>query len=506
MNDHHEPQPDPYGPGPTDHTGHGSAGPSHQYGPQQGPGTHGGPQGGPHYGPQQGPQQGPGPSSSDKFFNSIRQVGIVRTEDRWIAGVAGGVARKFGLDPLLVRGLLAASLLLLGTGLVIYGICWALLPEERDGRIHFEEMLRGNFDGALIGAGVAVIAGFGWGGLTIFPFSHFNGWFTGLLWLAALGGLIAVAIVTINKQRATGQFRTSGPTMMPIHTETSPGAHDGAEPPSASAYSSDSAAPYSAPYSSAAHSAQQGTYTHPPVTPPIPPTPPSTPPAPRIPGPGVGLTGSILGIWALCTAALLLADRVGVSGAPSFSSASGSVISFGILIGLAGLGIVIAGLRGRTSGALGTIAIITMVFTIPLAGWLGTDFKLNDAARSGFGEATFRPLTVEDAENGFAMVAGDWVLDLRGLPSGPGPVQIPVTLAAGDLTVQVPPESAWTADVQLAAGQVNVDTPTDSVSRGGVLIRTDNLKSDSVIKGASPEYELSIRGAAGQINIIEERP
>ena len=57
---------------------------------------------------------------------------LVRTrDDRWIAGVCGGVARYTGLDPTLVR-LLTVVLTVLGFGslVVAYIVAWVLMPEE----------------------------------------------------------------------------------------------------------------------------------------------------------------------------------------------------------------------------------------------------------------------------------------------------------------------------------------------------------------------------------------
>ena len=51
--------------------------------------------------------------------------------DRMVAGVCGGLARTFGLDPALIRVLLvAATILGLGTGAVLYLVCWLVIPEE----------------------------------------------------------------------------------------------------------------------------------------------------------------------------------------------------------------------------------------------------------------------------------------------------------------------------------------------------------------------------------------
>lgn len=70
----------------------------------------------------------------DDFFGKIRRTGLVRSQDRWVGGVAGGIAQRMGWDPLLVRGVLFVSAFLTGLGFVLYGLGWALLPEESDGR------------------------------------------------------------------------------------------------------------------------------------------------------------------------------------------------------------------------------------------------------------------------------------------------------------------------------------------------------------------------------------
>jgi phage shock protein PspC (stress-responsive transcriptional regulator) len=60
---------------------------------------------------------------------------LVRTtDDRVIAGVAGGLGRYFGVDPVLFRIGLIALVFLGGTGLVLYGVAWLLVPDEASGR------------------------------------------------------------------------------------------------------------------------------------------------------------------------------------------------------------------------------------------------------------------------------------------------------------------------------------------------------------------------------------
>jgi phage shock protein PspC (stress-responsive transcriptional regulator) len=57
---------------------------------------------------------------------------LVRTrDDRWVAGVCGGVARYSGVDANLVRLLVVLGTVLgFGTLLVAYVIAWVLMPEE----------------------------------------------------------------------------------------------------------------------------------------------------------------------------------------------------------------------------------------------------------------------------------------------------------------------------------------------------------------------------------------
>jgi phage shock protein PspC (stress-responsive transcriptional regulator) len=51
-------------------------------------------------------------------------------DDRMIAGVCSGIARRFGIEPTLVRILFVASLFLPGPQILIYLAAWLLMPNE----------------------------------------------------------------------------------------------------------------------------------------------------------------------------------------------------------------------------------------------------------------------------------------------------------------------------------------------------------------------------------------
>lgn len=51
-------------------------------------------------------------------------------DDRWLAGVCGGIAELTGVDATLIRVLLViATILGAGSLIVIYLICWVLIPK-----------------------------------------------------------------------------------------------------------------------------------------------------------------------------------------------------------------------------------------------------------------------------------------------------------------------------------------------------------------------------------------
>ena len=61
---------------------------------------------------------------------------VVRSDsDKWIAGVAGGIAEATGYESRTVRLVLALLMMCAGSGLLIYCILWALMPRPTGGSL-----------------------------------------------------------------------------------------------------------------------------------------------------------------------------------------------------------------------------------------------------------------------------------------------------------------------------------------------------------------------------------
>lgn len=57
-------------------------------------------------------------------------------DDKWIAGVAGGLAKSLGIDSTIVRIVFATvGVFFFGTGIVLYLALWAILPRPSGGTI-----------------------------------------------------------------------------------------------------------------------------------------------------------------------------------------------------------------------------------------------------------------------------------------------------------------------------------------------------------------------------------
>ena len=84
----------------------------------------------PHAGP--GAAAGTTPSVMQGLWDQLHRLGIQRDRSSgWFGGVCAGIARRVGVDPLLIRALVIILSIAGGFGLVAYVLAWLLLRRPR---------------------------------------------------------------------------------------------------------------------------------------------------------------------------------------------------------------------------------------------------------------------------------------------------------------------------------------------------------------------------------------
>ena len=397
------------------------------YGPQPGPA----PSFQQHDGPQPEPQRG----STHRFFDSLRGSGLMRTNERWVAGVAGGVAYRFDLDPTLVRCVWVVLSLFAGVGLVLYGLAWALLPEESDGRIHLEEAFSGRFNAGLAGAiGMTIV------GMSTFSNGFIPNWYVheagiaAALWPLFWLGLFILGIVFLIRRaqdRRASRKAARGPRGPQPWQASAPGAAQapGSRPGvQAGGFASawDSSAPGSGTpafnQSAGGQSWQSRSYRQRPPYQPVPM--PVRPARPRRPGPGSSLSLAVLGLGLLTAAGVWYATATHHLGL-----LQGQFILIGTLVALLGAGIVVSGLRRRHGGWM-TVLGWPVLFVVAIPALATASIVPTSLARMPFetlknsttaasSTVTWQELTASASGGSVTRNKdiGDLTLDLRGMPA-----------------------------------------------------------------------------------------
>ncbi|PRZ06963.1 phage shock protein C (PspC) family protein [Isoptericola sp. CG 20/1183] len=473
------------------------------------------------------PPAPPSRPAGDGFFDSVRRIGVTRSDDRWVGGVAAGIADRFRLDPLLVRGLLILSFFVAGAGLVLYGVAWALLPERSDGRIHLQEAIRGTFDVAMVGAGITTLLGLIWGG-GFWPW--WGGpaeWVSVLLWIAFWVAVVWLIVKLVRSRSqsprpvpssAAPGYPTGAPPSAPFPQETGMSPSEPFTPAPRASYVP------AAPPAGGVGATSSTAYAAPP-TPPVrpgvpqyaaPPAPPapSVPPAPPAPRPrrtvGGGTVGAVVGLVLLAGAALLVADRVLDVTLPLWP------VWVGTAVVVVGVGIVIGGLRGLRGGWLTVLAwfgIVTAATAWSFASeddpWPWDEPQVTTMSGTVISQGTVTPRSVAAAEDGIRVQFGEADIDLTQLDlSGvtPGdPVEVPIDMTAGRTVVEIPADTAVEISADVNAGNLVIDVDDQRAVTSGFTGGPADYQTDEVAELGGAVLQLDIDARAGEIVIKEER-
>lgn len=381
------------------------------------------------------PSGGPPPLGSRPPLGGLTRA----TDDTVISGLCGGLGRRFGVDPLVFRIAFVVMSLAGGTGILLYLVGWALVPDDQ-GKTFGAQWLPGkDRSHKLLAAGLAGV------GVLLLIDRITDGH----------GDDIPLGLVLIGLGAAVLWSRRNGQAVPPVPTRPAPPPTEGwtgtapiVVPPAESSgeIGTDDRAdtdqlttePTTPP------AAGSSTWTAPPVAPtPVPPAPvyspataahkppkPAKPPKPR--SALVAVTFSLLAI---------LAGVVALAGVDL-------VTALALALLLVAGAMIIGAWRGRARGLI-PVAIV-------LSGALFVATLLDVPFKGGAGERLYVPASVAELRSPYRLMAGELRLDLRRVDLAGRTVPVVVSMAAGNIVVTVPAGLAVEVDAHIGAGDMDV--------------------------------------------------
>lgn len=377
-----------------------------------------------------------------------------RTGDKVIAGVAGGVADYFGIDPLIVRLGFAALALAGGGGILLYVLGWIFIPARGAG-----EPVRAGTNIDLpkwVGAGLVVLAVLVlMSGLGLFSSGGVFG--PELFWALILIGL---GLFLLRKEP---EPKTVAPPPPPPSDYGPPPAGHPASP---------GGGPVA--YEAAPGAARGSSY---PAAPPGYSPPAGTAPMPR--------ERSRLGAITLACVLLVIG---GAAVANNFGLTSLDAAQLGALaLAVLGAGLVAGAWWGRARWLivvglvlLPIVAVVNLV-DVPLSGSVGSEYST--------------PQTQRDIDTNYEVLAGDLTIDFRDYRFADEPADLSLDLAFGEVTVFVPRGVYVEMTGGLEVGQIEFL----GGSRAGRGIEIDDRDGDSA---SEARLSIELDGGVGHVEVI----
>ena len=391
--------------------------------------------------PTEPPADAPNPTAV-RDLADMRRTG----QGRYIAGVAGGLARHFNIDPILVRVLLVVLTFFGGAGLVAYVGLWLIVPEDgqaaaplglddRSRRVSVMVL------GALAGVvALATVAGSG---------------FDGVWWLGPLALLVGVVLFLSERSRR---------------------AH-----PQQPRYGEVATVPH--PYPPQEGAAQTQQFPAPAYGPPAPTASYPVPPPPRRIDPR--RRGPILFWFTLA----LVAVGIGVLGVVDIAT-DGLVLDSAypaLALGITTAMLLIGAFWGRAGGL---IALGLLFAAVTLGVTAGERFEADDI--------THVPTSASEVRRDYEMHAGSLLLDLREVsdPAALDGREISIEGGAGEVRVLLPEGIDATVEATVGVGE--------STLLGGSVAGLDTHNVAGADTGADPDVHLTIDLGVGSVVVEQE--
>ena len=428
----------------------------------------------------------------DAMFDWLRGLGVPRaTDERWFGGVCAGVARRLGVDPIVIRA--AAILLALfgGFGVTVYLVAWLLLP-DRGGRILAEAALRDGDAWAVVLGIIVLISLFG--GIAV---GHNGPW-----WFA--WWLVPVAIIAWLALRARDRGAAPGSPPPPMRygpatpAAYGPAAPAGYGPTTPAAYGPAAPAAYGpagqvpGPGGPVPQQPAPGTYAAPPrATATVVAPPPPARPRRRPAGGGMALVaiGLVLAGYGLGF----------VLDGPTHFPGSPELLGLAIALGAVSLLAIGLGVTGRRGGMASVLVVI-----VGLSTWAATLSPLSISTTAGVGDRTWVP--VATGSTTYQLGLGDATLDLSSLPgvvASGGSASVAAHVGVGNLRIIVPRGMTAHVDYSVGYGSVHGTGSSGTALLTGANRGSSENGSLTVGSGATT-VDVSAKVGVGDITIEEE--
>ena len=435
-------------------------------------------------GPPPGSNPNPGQPASGRF--DLRQLRRSR-DDRMIGGVCGGLGRYVGIDPIIFRIVLAALAIFGGIGLLLYALCWLLIPDDGTDVSELHRLFQGRPSPAPIIA--AIVVGV-LGVITVTEVAyHRRGRFEVLLIVVAVIAVIAMT------GRSRGVPPASAPFAPPPFSPPQPfyGTPPPAAPPTetstpqqfaAAQYAASQYTPpqYAAPQYSAPH------YTAP-LGPPAgfsPSRPVYAPPTkpPKVPKPPSFLGPIVISVGVVVVGVLFALDA-----SHAIELSAQAIFATSLLI--VGLALVVGTWIGRARVLIAAGAVLAIALVIVAA----IDIPL----RGGIGSRFYAPASAADIPTTYDLGIGRDSIDLSGLNLAGKHVLVTSSVGIGELDVVVPQNVKLVVRGRAGTGDVNIDgdhTGGSDVDR--------SLTLPAIGTPVAGEIDLDLRVGLGRVFVDRE--
>lgn len=392
-------------------------------------------------------------------------------DDRYIGGVAAGIANYFSIDPTLVRVTFVVSLAFGGIGLLAYVALLALTPMEGPPGEPLPE-ISGQRRNLMIGGAVVfgslmlLTLATGWFAEWIFGFGP-GPVFGILLWTFALIAIVWLAVKALTDRTGPTAGRAE-PSSGSDDRTTGSGAGSAGSPTSAAADSPSQSAPTA-----------------------VMPRTAESPVSPRPVSTAGSIAGKVMTVIAVTVTALIGLSVLAI--VATWTTAQFGGVPMALLVIVLGAAMIMTGIKGHRRLSLWLLAAALTV-TIPMSIIALADLRIDGS----YGSVTETPTLIGDIPaGGYSLAAGRMVVDLREYPFRPGEtVDLEVDSGLGMTSVVVPDRVCLAGEVTGRAGLAYI--------RGREVSGVDISREMQPPAGPAPRLDLDADFKLGVLEVVDD--